>query len=299
MFFGAPDSALGAESSAPAGLTYTVAPGIAHCPTRAEFEALLENEVGSNPFTDNPALSLQVDLSVRPEGVAGAVVLSQGTEVKGRRALNSGDCAALVAALALVVGVELDPLAAAQRQRAGAEAALVAPASTEVVQAVPPQKHRGVPDLFLSTGALAVFGVAPNAAAAVGLGLSARWGSWFQAGIEGQGTLPASAYNLSQVLIIPSACATHWSLGLCALLAVGSYTASGSQTASGESKSSSGGYFTPGARFFAEVALNSNLSLVPHADLYFAPIAPPEIIGVYTAPVVNGSIGLALQARIL
>jgi hypothetical protein len=254
---------------------------------------MLEHEVGSNPFVDNPALALRVDLTPRRDGVAGSVELSESGEVKGHRELSSGECAALVAALALVIGVELDPFALSRRRAPDVE-----------VQSTAPVERRGGPDLFLSTGGLAVFGTAPTVAGAVAVGFSARWGDWFQAGLEGQATLPASYYNVSQLLAIGSFCARHWSLGLCGLLAAGSNAAS---YAGG---SSSGGYFAPGVRLEGEIALSPSLSLIPRADLYFVALeplrvtplpAPPGEINPppYQAPAVNGSVGLAFQARIL
>jgi hypothetical protein len=299
VVFGSFGRAWGAEPSPP-GLDYRVAPGIQRCPTKEQFEALLAREVGSNPFADHPSLTLRVDLSARPDGVAGVVELSEYGEVRGKRELSSGDCSALAAALALVVGVELDPFAVARRPT---EVTYTPLEPVQVESVAPREKRRGVPDLFIDTGGLAVFGVAPGTAAgAVGVGISARWASWVQAGVEGQATLPASWLNLSQVLIIGSVCATHWSLGLCGLLAVGS------QTASANGTTPNGGYIAPGVRFGAEIALSPNLSLVPHGDLYFVLIEPlmvnekdhlGNLLYTYTAPSVNGAIGLALQARIL
>jgi hypothetical protein len=287
--------AVGSEG-APPGLDYRVAPGVERCPTQAQFQELLVREVGSNPFADDPALSIRIELSPRQDGVAGSVELSEKGEVKGHRELSSGECGALATALALVVGVELDPLALSRRS--GAQAAASVPA--EVRSTAPVERRHDGPDLFVSTGALAVYGAMPTVAGAVVLGLSARWWSWFQAGIEGQGTLPASEFNVSQVLAIGSACAARWSLALCGLLAVGS------QTDTGGGVTSSGFYVAPGVRLDAEIALNPNLSLVPRADVYFLAIplriGQPEPNGQppkYQAPPVNGSIGLAFQARIL
>jgi hypothetical protein len=287
--------AWGAEPP-PAGLDYRVAPGIQRCPTKEQFEALLVREVGSDPFADHPSLTLRVDLNSRPDGVAGAVELSEYGEVRGKRELSSGDCSALAAALALVVGVELDPFAVARRP---IEVTYTPLEPLQVESVAPSEKRRGAPDLFIDTGGLAVFAFAPGTpAGAVGVGVSARWASWFQVGLEGQATLPASWLNLSQLLMIGSVCATHWSLGLCGLLAAGS------QTASANGKAPGGGYLAPGVRFGAEIALNPNLSLVPHGDLYFVPIAPLVVKDdfgkvLFQAHPVNGAIGLALQARIL
>jgi hypothetical protein len=319
-----------AAETMPAGLDYVVGAGVQRCPTRAEFEALLAREVGEDPFASNRALGVRIELTPRSTGVSGVVVITENGEERGRRELRSGDCAALAAALALVVGVELDPLAMARRSQggdrvAGAQTA-AAPQVQQTVETVKPPP-RG--DLLMSLGGMAAGNIAPTVVPAVTLGLSGRWSAlphWLELGVEWQGAPPVNAPlglgpgssgSVAHLLLTGLACFNPWSfLGGCAVATGGVTLATGQFQNVEEFGTQTAGYFAAGLRVQSGFPLNRDLRLVIHVDGAFqvtqeplqictaptrstAQCPPPSIDVLWSPPPFSWGIGFALQGRIL
>jgi hypothetical protein len=313
------------------GLDYRVAPGVQRCPSKAEFSALLSREVGEDPFATTPELGLTVLLTPQTNGVSGVVEITEKGQLRGRRELNSGDCAALAAALALVVGVELDPLA--QRQRSGPPP----PPTTELQTALYIEPPRRAPQLLVSTGVMLAGGLAPTVVPAVILGLSVRLPALAfhpEFGFEGQGAPPVTAPlglgggsgSVSHLLLTGLACGNPASIFGACLLATGGVTVANGQNfpqsdqtpSSGESQTQ--GYFAAGLRLLSSIPMNPDLQLVVHADAAYQftreplrvdhwsaevacpggePTGPNVTCTVFTPPPFSWNIGFALQGRIL
>jgi hypothetical protein len=317
-----------AAETRPSGLDYVVAAGVQRCPTRAEFEALLAREVGEDPFASNPSLGVRVELTPRSTGVSGVVVITEKGEERGRRELRSGDCAALAAALALVVGVELDPLAMARRSQAGDRVAGAQATTPQVQQAVETVKPPPRGDLLMSLGGMAAGNIAPTVVPAVTLGLSGRWSAlphWLELGVEWQGAPPVNAPlglgpgssgSVSHLLLTGLACFNPWSfLGGCALATGGVTLATGQFQNVQEFGTQSAGYFAAGLRAQGGFPLNRDLRLVIHVDgafqvtqepLQICTVATksttcpqPSTEVLWTPPPFSWGIGFALQGRIL
>ena len=314
-----------ADETPPASLVYNVGQGVQRCPTQAEFLGLLTREVGEDPFAANPGLRLEVTLTARPNGVSGVVEITAKGALLGRRELSSGDCSALAAALALVVGVELDPFALARRAQNSQSTATVAATAIEAPLPVEPPRHRT--QWMMGVGALLAGGLAPSVVPGVTFGASLRKPDWpgrWEFGLEFQGLPPVTAPlggigsgSVSHVLLTPLVCAHPWWIfGVCALFPGGVTIAEGQGF--GTPQTTTTGYAAAGLRVTVEVPLDPELRLVFHADgayqitreplQYVPPMDKPCTDG--SAPV-NGvcnlwsptpftwNIGFALQGRIL
>jgi hypothetical protein len=296
-----------AAETGPVGLDYVVAAGVQRCPTREEFEALLAREVGGDPFATNPALGVHVELTPRSNGVSGVVEITENGEQRGRRELRSGDCAALAAALALVVGVELDPLALAQRAKV---TPTVAPPEVQV--AVPTEQPRQAPDWYFALGGLVAVGLAPTVAPAVTVSAAIRpHGSALEFALEFQGMPPVTAPlgprpgsgSVSHLLGNGLACVRPWwFLGFCGLLTGGVAIASGGTPSETQTTE---GYAAAGLRFpFLEIRPGDpDLRVVPHFDVAYQitrePLQAQNGTTLWAPTLFTLSFGIMLQGRIL
>jgi hypothetical protein len=307
-----------AAEVAPAGLDYRVAPGVERCPTEAEFSALLTREVGEDPFAANPNLGLKVTLTAQTNGVSGVVEITEKGELRGRRALSSGDCSALAAALALVVGVELDPFAVNRRTRTPpadvAADVSVVPALQSTLPGEPPE-HRT--QWLMGVGAMMAGGLAPTVVPAVTLGASMRkpdWAGHWELGFEFQGMPPVTAPfgtgtggtgSISHLLLTGLGCVHPLAIvGICALGTGGVAIATGQGfNGAQQSGTETQGYASAGLRVTAEVPLDPELLLVFHTDLAYQitrePLQDRAGATLWTPTLFTWNIGFALQGRIL
>jgi hypothetical protein len=291
------------EETPPGGLDYRVAPGVQRCPSKAEFSALLSREVGGDPFATTPDLGLTVLLTPRTNGVSGVVEITEKGQLRGRRELNSGDCAALAAALALVVGVELDPYA--QRQRSAPP-----PVATEVHATLPTEETRHTAAWYLAAGGLVAVGLAPTAVPGVTASVSIRPHFWValhpEFALEFQGLPPVTAPlgsgsgSVSHVLWTGLGCVhPWWFLGGCLLGTGGVSMAEG--FAGGAYGSQVEGYAAAGVRIpFLEVpAWDPNLHVVPHFDVAYQitrePLGDRAGATLWAPTLLTWNLGLALQ----
>jgi hypothetical protein len=305
---------------------------VQRCPSKEEFSALLTREVGEDPFVTTPNLGLTVLLTPQANGVSGVVEITENGQLRGRRELNSGDCAALAAALALVVGVELDPFALAHRSQAVGPATVTNPA---VEATLPVEQPRHRTQFLMGVGAMAAGGLAPSVVPGVTFDVSVRKPDWvgrWELALEFQGLPPVTTSlggtgsgSISHLLFaFPTVCAHPvWILGLCGFFTSGVAIATGQGFGHEGAGTQTEGYAAAGLRVTTEFPLDPDLLLAIHLDgayqitreplQYQLPLGSPPgtpcadgsastpdlVCHLWSPTVFTWNIGFALQGRIL
>jgi hypothetical protein len=176
------------------------------CPNEATFRGLVAARLGYEPFVDESALALLVELRQQGGVVEGRLELRARGAPRGERAMSSAleDCYELAASLALAAAVAVDP-EGVRAQTTAPEPKTAAPPSErpsplpaeQPLPAASPSitSPRGKPALgvLLDAGALFSLGLQPGLAPGVRLGggLGGLGGGW-SVGLELAAFLPSA-----------------------------------------------------------------------------------------------------------
>jgi hypothetical protein len=151
------------------------------CPDEATFRGLVAARLGYEPFVEESALALRVELQPQGGVIAGSLELTELGAARGERAMTSApkDCYELAASLALAAAVAVDP------EGVSAQTTASQPETTPPSEQPPPPPSQPPPatspptappqaetpmGVFLDAGALVSVGMQPGPAAGARLG---------------------------------------------------------------------------------------------------------------------------------
>jgi hypothetical protein len=300
-------------------LTYQRAEEAKRCPDEQELRGAVEAELGYDPFDPQATELLQVRITREGGELVAVIELSAGGDVAGRRELASRgeDCRELAAALALAIGIAIDPVRAGKPP----EPEPAEPAPPPPPPAPPPPPPAGPPQprapephpppepgtplrWRVAGGGLVAIGTAPAPAAGIWVGAAVRSGD-LSIGLEGRADAFASkrvdAGSVSASLLLASILPC-WHPGFvlaCGVGSIGALQGSGEQV--DEPRKETTLFAAAGARLGVELPLGSVLALTGHVDVR-ANLTRTSLRlddrDVWTTPPVGGDLGLGVRAEL-
>lgn len=328
MLAGGVTTSLAAAPVRTARLTYSRGAGASDCPDADVIRAEVAARLGYEPFDDQAELAVLATVSRVGRTLEARIEITDATgRTSAERKLSSrqSDCTELASAMALAIGIAIDPLGSSRPKSdppapppsPPAPPAPAPPPPAVIVvreQAPPPVQSKvevpaTVPTTFqVRLGGLGAIGSAPAAVVGGMVQASARRGS-FSVALEGRGDLPSSTElyagpvrlgEMQASLLIGSLvpCAHRGVLEGCALLSGGAIRASGRDLP--DSRQVSAPFLAVGARVGVDVPLGGVLSAGIHADV-LAPITETILrvssVAVWTSPPISAALGLTIGAR--
>lgn len=289
-------------------LTQILGPGTDGCPDARWLKQAVSARIGSDPFVDDGALSVEAKFSkAAPALVAQVKVTTKAGEPRGRRELRSetGDCLELASAVELAIALAIDPQHVSRPQVVVVPGPAVVtpvvvppePAPTPAPQPVeaPPVK----PQPRASLGVLGALGVVPAPAPGLQLRFSLRWPS-FSVGLEGRGLLDGSLevsggkVAASALLATAVGCFHVKWFGACAVVSAGALQVT---TLIDQQRRESRPLVLAGGRASLEVPVLDWLSVEPFLDVQAALTRTTVLSGstpVWVTSPVAGALGLSV-----
>jgi hypothetical protein len=314
-------SAIAASASARANpsarLVYVRGPGAESCPDEDAVRTAVAARLGYDPFHAVASTTIFAEVTHARAGFGAEVKLvdDHGVQRGARKIATTGDCRAVIDAMALTISIVVDPLS------------LTGPRPPPVVEEPPPVEPEPPPPAppappppiappppppvdrsgrvsgFAGVGTIASLGMAPGLAVGGTAFGGVRW-RWISLALEGRIDLPSSAATAEGSRVRSNAIAgsfvpcVHLEVPFaCALVTMGALHA----TSDAEQRRSATALYTGlGARLGVAIPLATWLDLRPHVDALFSLHGHALQVGgvdVFTFPVVSGAAGLSASVR--
>ena len=277
-----------AAPPAPVALAYEAPPG---CPDRAAYVSRVAVHSRGAALIDAPGRVFVVRVDARDGRYAGDVTIVAGSD-QTHRAIEAGDCVALVDALALVTVLALDPHAA------------------DVAPSAPPSARAW--QLAIGAGATGVLGVAPDALPSItafaqldrrgrgALRLAARWGRATGEVGTARAIFTWPRIQLDACPLLAARAVGPVALGACAGVQLGVLQARGSDIVDAQDTTrpwvapvaTARARWRPTGRWFAELDLTAAFPLV-RDQFFFEPDTT-----IHRAPAVIGELAIVAGVSI-
>ena len=299
-----------------ARIQYTLGAGTETCADDESLRRAVSAQLGYDPFRENAALAIVASVSEKNGIFHGRVEVRNAPEPPRIRDLDSRDCAALLSAMALTIGVAIDPLTLNGPPSSVSTAPPSAPPETAKPSAPTgneatvnsanrePDLAQDPPRFQASLGGHAALGAAPLLSAGIDGGVAVRW-LLVSLSLEGRVNLPSTArlssggdvvVSLQMGRFVP--CVRRGLLVACVLAGVGAIRA-GSERVTNP-RADVNFYADVGVRAGLEIPISETFAVRPQIDLV-APLTRPTIyhngVGFWTVPALSGALGGVFLAK--
>lgn len=289
-------------------LTYEVEPGAQGCPDEKWVRQAVSARLGYDPFHSGAGAKIEARIRNADKGLAATLeVTTPEGKPAGRRQFTSttGDCLELVSAMELAIAIAVDPqylsrpVPVDQPTPTPAQPSPVPPATPAPVAAP------STPLEFQARlGAFGSAGLGPTIVPGLSLQLAVRWPR-FSIGLDGRADLADSIgvgtgrVWTSTLLGCVVPCFHVSRFGICGVLSAGAMQVTGEI---GPTRRETSPLVLAGARFKADIALSSLISLQPFIDVQAVLTRVTVLSGstpVWVTPPVAGATGLAIAFHFL